>query len=232
MRIDHESHEPPYLQLARQLRDAITDGTLAPGERLPSGPTLASDLGISRATVQQALRQLKADGLVTSRSGSGVFVLAEPGDNIFADVDPDAIKVHLALYGMTVAQASIEGVGLIVHAVKKRDKNVAVRILCASDSVWSWRVGAEPPPEGARILETSLDAAKLDAANFALEVRAAPLLPQLRVMIQSAESQGRATKAWATFLSPTSRRIDGEVPWGTEDAGEAALNWFDRQWSQ
>ena len=57
----------------RSLLDAITDGTLAPGARLTQ-EEVASQLAVSRQPVLQALRLLKADGLVHDAPGRGVLV--------------------------------------------------------------------------------------------------------------------------------------------------------------
>jgi len=57
------TRDPAYEQVARQLRDAILDGALAPGEALPSERELCERFGVSRATVREALRALKAQGL-------------------------------------------------------------------------------------------------------------------------------------------------------------------------
>lgn len=64
----------PAEQVHGQLRGLISTGALAGGERLPSVRQLASDLGIAAGTVAKAYRQLEAEGLVTSRVGSGTRV--------------------------------------------------------------------------------------------------------------------------------------------------------------
>jgi DNA-binding transcriptional regulator YhcF (GntR family) len=74
MELDHDDPRPPYIQIANALRAAILTRNLAPGERLPSGADLAKNYGVSRMTVSQALRVLRAEDLVVSRQGSGVFV--------------------------------------------------------------------------------------------------------------------------------------------------------------
>lgn len=61
-------------RLARALRDAIAHGTLADGDRLPAERTLAAALAVSRATVTTALDDLRSEGLVVSRQGSGSVV--------------------------------------------------------------------------------------------------------------------------------------------------------------
>jgi GntR family transcriptional regulator/MocR family aminotransferase len=71
--LDRETPVAIYLQLARQLADAIRRGTLD-GARLPSTRTLAPLLGISRNTVLSAYDELIALGLIEARRGSGTHV--------------------------------------------------------------------------------------------------------------------------------------------------------------
>ncbi|MGZ5811319.1 MAG: FadR/GntR family transcriptional regulator [Xanthobacteraceae bacterium] len=56
------------------LREAIVNGQYGPGEQLPAGKSLALQFGVSITVVREALSRLKADGLVGSRQGKGVFV--------------------------------------------------------------------------------------------------------------------------------------------------------------
>lgn len=61
-------------QLAAELRNAIKDGRLAAGARLPSTRTLADDLEVSRGVVTDAFAQLAAEGLIEQRPGAGTHV--------------------------------------------------------------------------------------------------------------------------------------------------------------
>jgi len=74
---------PLTSQIAGQLRDALADGRLATGERLPSTRMLADLLGVSRTVVTGAYAQLFAEGWVEGRHGSGTYVadgaLGQPG---------------------------------------------------------------------------------------------------------------------------------------------------------
>jgi DNA-binding GntR family transcriptional regulator len=62
-------------QVAGMLRSAITDMTLAPGERITERQ-LVELTGVSRATVREALRQLAAEGILTAVPQRGVIVAA------------------------------------------------------------------------------------------------------------------------------------------------------------
>jgi GntR family transcriptional regulator/MocR family aminotransferase len=64
--------------LERILRDAVRDGRLEPGTRLPASRRLAAELGVSRGTVKAAYDQLVAEGYLTARQGSGTRVARLP----------------------------------------------------------------------------------------------------------------------------------------------------------
>jgi GntR family transcriptional regulator len=70
--------EPLYEQIADRLRAEIRAGRYRVGDRLPSESGLAERFRVSKVTARQAITQLRAEGLVSSRVGYGVFV-AEPG---------------------------------------------------------------------------------------------------------------------------------------------------------
>jgi GntR family transcriptional regulator len=69
---------PLYEQMADALRAEIREGRYRPGDRLPSERELSERFGVSKVTARQAIVQLRAEGLVTSRVGYGVLV-AQPG---------------------------------------------------------------------------------------------------------------------------------------------------------
>jgi GntR family transcriptional regulator/MocR family aminotransferase len=63
-----------YRWLYGELRAAILDGRLHPGARLPATRDLAAAYKLSRATIVTAFDQLKSEGYVEGRSGSGTYV--------------------------------------------------------------------------------------------------------------------------------------------------------------
>lgn len=66
--------EHPHRQIAASLRDRIRAGEWGPGERLPSIPALAQAYGVAKQTIQRAIDQLRVEGLLITRPGSGTFV--------------------------------------------------------------------------------------------------------------------------------------------------------------
>ena len=64
-------------QVYQQVRAAIADGLLRPGEAVPSSRELARRLGVARNTVTLAYDRLTAEGFLRSRIGAGTYVCAE-----------------------------------------------------------------------------------------------------------------------------------------------------------
>jgi DNA-binding FadR family transcriptional regulator len=75
---------PAHQVVTERLRHAIHIGTYLPGDKLPPERTLAQQLGVSRMTVREAIRVLRAEGYVSSRRGSagGITVLDQAEDEM------------------------------------------------------------------------------------------------------------------------------------------------------
>ncbi|MEU5695180.1 GntR family transcriptional regulator [Actinosynnema sp. NPDC020468] len=74
MALDPDDPRPPYMQVANALRAAILTKVFKAGDKLPSRAELAKKYDVAPMTVQNALRELRDEGLIVSRQGSGVFV--------------------------------------------------------------------------------------------------------------------------------------------------------------
>jgi len=75
---DAHAEQPLYRRIYLRLKEAIEDGVLSAGTRLPSTRTLAQDLKVSRNTVAAAFDQLHADGYLNQRVGDGTYVAPLP----------------------------------------------------------------------------------------------------------------------------------------------------------
>src|ERR1700748_2386426 len=77
-RVDGRSVVPPYLQIVRQVRQALRMGVLDVGDQLPTVREVVSAVAINPNTVLKAYRDLEREGLVEARAGHGTFVRQRP----------------------------------------------------------------------------------------------------------------------------------------------------------
>jgi len=68
---------PRYAAIKQSISDALRDGRLKPGDRVPSEAELVDRFEVSRMTANRALRELQASGVIVRRAGIGSFI-AEP----------------------------------------------------------------------------------------------------------------------------------------------------------
>jgi len=133
-----------YLDVAEQLRERLARGEVGPGEPMPSESTLARETGASRVTVRRALEELRAQGLVTSRQGSGWFVAADP--------------VRQTLGRVTTIEAAVAAAGA------SPDRRVLEFGFERADGVVADALGLEGGAEVLRVRRVNL----ADGAPFAL----------------------------------------------------------------
>lgn len=72
---------PLYPQILDVLRQRITAGKYAPGDRMPAVLDVASEFGVAASTVQRAYTALRAEGLIVTWSGRGSFVGTPPAES-------------------------------------------------------------------------------------------------------------------------------------------------------
>jgi GntR family transcriptional regulator len=73
--LDPSSGVATYLQLVRQVQQALQLGLLEPGDRLPTAQQVVASLAINPNTVLKAYRDLEREGLVRARPGLGTFIV-------------------------------------------------------------------------------------------------------------------------------------------------------------
>jgi GntR family transcriptional regulator/MocR family aminotransferase len=89
-RLDKQSGPPLYRQLHNLLLAAVLDGQLPAGTKLPASRLLARELGIARNTVIEVYENLRAQGCVEGRHGSGTYVADLSVDHIIEVPRPAA----------------------------------------------------------------------------------------------------------------------------------------------
>ena len=98
----------PFQRLQADLSELITKSP--PGTRLQSEPELAKQLGVSRATLREAMRTFETQGLIRRRQGSGTFVVGlvpvmESGLEVLESIETLAKRMGLAV---TMSEAVIQ----------------------------------------------------------------------------------------------------------------------------
>lgn len=78
LHVDLTIHTPAYLQIMDQIRLAISNGELKPGDQLPTVRELAADLQINFNTVARAYRLLDEKRIISTQHGRGTFILDAP----------------------------------------------------------------------------------------------------------------------------------------------------------
>lgn len=77
LQLNNDSEQTLFQQIYHQIREAILEGALKPGDRLAASRKLAKQLGVGRVTVLQAYDQLQEEGFIETREGSGSYVTSQ-----------------------------------------------------------------------------------------------------------------------------------------------------------
>lgn len=95
--INNNDKNPIYEQIAGQIKEQIMNGTLKPGEALPSMRLLAKELKISLITTKRAYEELEQSGFIESYTGKGSFVKSINKDflleNVLKEIESDLQEV-------------------------------------------------------------------------------------------------------------------------------------------
>lgn len=75
-------------QIYRSVRQCIVDGRISAHHRVPSTRALAAELGVSRTTALLALEQLRAEGYLVARRGSGMYVMPQSPRDLMTSPSP------------------------------------------------------------------------------------------------------------------------------------------------
>lgn len=86
--------EPTYRRVATAIASRIIDRSLRDGDALPTETALATQFGVNRSTVREALRELESNGLVERRRGTKRMVVARPATAMAADRVSQTLLLH------------------------------------------------------------------------------------------------------------------------------------------
>lgn len=131
-------------QLADALAAQLAGGRLVPGDRLPTEQQLAAAHGVSRTVVREAVHQLRSQGLLVSRQGSGVYVADgaahrplpfDPSVLGSLDAVAQVVEVRRALEGEIAALAAARATRAQVAGLRRALKAIDEAAAAGRDGV-------------------------------------------------------------------------------------------------
>jgi GntR family transcriptional regulator len=78
IQLDFRSGTPIYTQIVEQVSQQVVNGTLQPGDQLPTVRALALELRVNFNTVARAYRLLDEAGIISTQQGRGTYILEVP----------------------------------------------------------------------------------------------------------------------------------------------------------
>ncbi len=139
--LDPDDPKQASQQIANKLRAAILTRRLAPGDKLPSQPELASRYGVARETIKRALEVLRSERLIITRQGSGAFVRAqtqravELRPHIEAAFERAHVTIDFAGFSGETLRDALAEVLDKVRVGRLAPETIAVRVLVSDMSV-------------------------------------------------------------------------------------------------
>lgn len=85
--IDRDLDQPLYIQIRNSIEQAILQGKLQKGDRLPPVTVLAKEIGVTQATIRRALKDLGAAGYTKCHVGRGTFIRDPEGETARTEED-------------------------------------------------------------------------------------------------------------------------------------------------
>jgi GntR family transcriptional regulator, transcriptional repressor for pyruvate dehydrogenase complex len=111
--------------IAERLTSAIRDGTLQPGDRLPTEAELAREFQVGRTSVREGLQKLRAHGLIESRKGLGAFVTAPPSRDPLAEFARWTASDPAAIEQLVEARVALETLAAALAAVRATEAEIS-----------------------------------------------------------------------------------------------------------
>ncbi|MET9294293.1 FCD domain-containing protein [Streptomyces sp. NPDC003077] len=174
-----------------EIRGHVLDGSWPVGSRIPSESALSEALGLSRATVREAVRSLVHAGLLETRQGDGTFVIS---------VDDSAVALRRRLERAELTHVTQVRQGLDVVAARQAAKHRTDEQLAAIDSALARR--------GAALAAGDPDAFTAADADFHVLVAEASANPVLADIYRSLSTALRAELRRAACPLPTPTTAD------------------------
>ncbi len=204
------------------LRDAILDGRLRPGDRLPAERDLALQLGVSRLTLRAALATLSATGMLAVRHGSGYvvrdFERSGGSDLLVGLIARAEARDELAAAAADLLRIRRHLAAAVLDALAERaPRAVARRAVIAAIDGFAAAVDAGASADGLAEADLAIVGALLDATSSAvLKVTLNPVAAVVRGCaplreVLYAEPAGNVA-GWRALQAWLDRPVVGAIP--------------------
>ena len=138
--------------IAESIQQKIESGHFAVGDKLPAEAQIASEFGVSRSAVREAISRLKRDGLIETRKGSGAYVGA-PSQLTSFRISPECFDKRLELQQILQLRTSVEADAAALAARLHSDEQ-----LSALDHYLACLDAASSAPRSSETVEAWFDA--------------------------------------------------------------------------
>lgn len=190
----------PFQRLQGELASLIYDTPA--GERLPAEPDLAHRLGVSRATLREAMRSFEGQGLIRRRQGVGTFVVShkqiiESGLEELESIETRAHKIGLnvEMGDLSIEEIKADTLQAELLNVAENTRLIKVtRVICAENRPVAYLIDVLPGDvlspadlsEGftGSVLDLLLKRGDPPLANSIAEIQAAAASPEIARALQ------------------------------------------------
>lgn len=222
------SSTSPFQRLQADLAALIASRPA--GDRLPSEPKLAGQLGVSRATLREAMRTFETQGLIRRRQGAGTFVVGQ------APVLESGLEVLESIQTMAMRMGmSVEVKNLQVETVPANEKQAGKlgvplntsltrvsRVICTTDRPAAYLIDILPA-DFLSVAEFPKNF-KGSVLDFMLERGDLPTVAKVGVNATSAKSE--VAKALEIQRGDVLMRISSRIYLATEKVVDYSLGYF------
>lgn len=196
-----------YQQVADQIATWIDDNRLQPGDRLPAERDLAVRLGVSRATLSQALVALEVVGAVAVRHGDGTVVAQRPvGTSVVEAVQAHADRLPEIIETRDALETKLAGL-----AAHRRTEADLVRIDAALAAMEADVAGGGRGVEGDQLFHAAVTAAAHNELLARLMREIAHLIRGTRIESLSQPERPRASLAGHRAIAEAIRAGDARA---------------------
>lgn len=157
-------------QIIDHFKTALINGELKAGQRLPSEGELCDQFGVGRSAIREAMKVLKALGVVTIQQGAGTYIVDEPSP-VMLNPLVFAIMLEADVSGKLVELRRMIEIGYCELAAHHATDADWARIEAAEDALEDFASRDERDPEKLARLDLAFHNAILEASHNALVIR-------------------------------------------------------------